>query len=58
MSLICPRESQGTGWADVSSRVIDLKRQNEELLAVNWMLQKRVKELNFLHEVLTGLIKN
>ncbi|MCL6634355.1 MAG: HD domain-containing protein [Peptococcaceae bacterium] len=44
--------------ADVFARLIELERQNAELSAVNQMLLKRVTELNFLHEMLTGLIKS
>ncbi|MCL6479915.1 MAG: HD domain-containing protein [Peptococcaceae bacterium] len=44
--------------ADAYSRFKELEQQNNELLAVNRMLQKKVKELTFLHQVLTGLIKN
>lgn len=58
MSLMCSGEPQEKGLVDAFSRIIELERQNTDLLAVNRVLQNRVKELNFLHEVLTGLIKN
>lgn len=58
MSSMCPGKSQAKGWGDSHSRVAELERQNNELLVVNRMLKKKVKELDFLHEVLTGLIKN
>lgn len=36
----------------------ELERQNKELRNVIRMLQNKVNELDFLHQVLTGLIKN
>ncbi|MCL5780762.1 MAG: HD domain-containing protein [Firmicutes bacterium] len=43
--------------AAMQLRIEQLEQQNEELLAINRMLCKKVKEISFLHGVLTDLIK-
>ena len=57
MSILLLENSPKSGLTDVYSRLSELKNQNNELLFVNQALQKKVDELGFLHEVLTGLIK-
>ncbi|OPY57799.1 MAG: Cyclic di-GMP phosphodiesterase response regulator RpfG [Pelotomaculum sp. PtaU1.Bin035] len=46
------------GLAGAFSYVMELERQNADLLFLNRMLQKKVKELSLLHEALTGVINN
>ncbi|OPY62332.1 MAG: Cyclic di-GMP phosphodiesterase response regulator RpfG [Pelotomaculum sp. PtaU1.Bin065] len=58
MSLMFRGYHQKKRLADANLSVIKLKRQNKALFSLNRMLQKRVRELSFLHEVLTGLIYN
>lgn len=58
MSSRYQSQSQIKGLADEYLRIRELELQNNELLAANRMLQKKVVELSFLHEVLGGLIKN
>ncbi|MEW6697605.1 MAG: HD-GYP domain-containing protein [Bacillota bacterium] len=57
MSLLYTRESQCLKQADMILRLEQLERQNKELLAINNLLRNKMKEISFLHGVLTDLIK-
>lgn len=57
MSFVNPDDSLLSGATDVFSGIVDLQRQNTELLAINRLLRERIKELDFLQGVFNDLIK-
>lgn len=57
MSFTNPGNHSVPGAADVFSRIIELQRENNELLAANRMLHERVKQFELLQEVFNDLIK-